>query len=111
MVDVSIQTKSTVNIQTDDADDDQEKTTHDEMEYLKMLVIRTVAPLQVSQSIAYRRALGSWSGLADLATFVESFWDSQRGGEAVFTASITCVGPWSVIIDSVDLERQVSSPQ
>lgn len=109
MIDISITTRSTTDAESNDSDNDgeDEETTRDEMEHLKMLVVPTVAPLQITQSIAYRRALGEWSGLADLVTFNDSYWDSKRGGEAVASASITCVGPWGVVIDSVELERQV----
>ncbi|KJA28858.1 hypothetical protein HYPSUDRAFT_33253 [Hypholoma sublateritium FD-334 SS-4] len=109
MIDISITTRSTTDPESNDDDGgeaEEEETTRDEMEHLKMLVVPTVAPLQVIQSVAYRRALGAWSGLADLTTFDDSYWDSKRGGEAVASASITCVGPWGVVIDSVELERQ-----
>lgn len=111
MIDISITTRSPTDAETqsNDDDDEEEETTRDEMEHLKMLVVPTVAPLQITQNVTYRRALGEWAGLADLETFDDSYWDSKRGGEAVANASITCAGPWGVVIDSVELERQVSA--
>ncbi|KAF9486045.1 hypothetical protein BDN70DRAFT_870556 [Pholiota conissans] len=104
MVDISIVTSPISD--TEDDTGDQEEALRDEMEHLKMLVVPTVAPIKVKQSVVYRHALGAWAGLADLRTFDESYWDNRRGGEAVATASLACVGPWSLRIESVELERR-----
>ncbi|KAF8963658.1 Gryzun, putative trafficking through golgi-domain-containing protein [Flammula alnicola] len=112
MVDVSIQTSTIVDDDDDSKEEEEEEeeihqaSTRDTMEHLKMLVIPTVNPIQVTQSVAYRRALDPWSGLADLQTFDESFWDHRRGGEALVTVSMACVGPSSLRIESVDLDRR-----
>lgn len=107
MVDVSILTSPISD--TEDETGGQEDL-HDEMEHLKMLVVPTVAPIKIEHSVSYRRTSGSWPGLADLRTFDESFWDNRRGGEAVATATMSCVGPWNLRIESVQLERQVRPP-
>jgi hypothetical protein len=107
MLDVSILTSP---VSDTEEETGGEEALHDEMEHLKMLVVPTVAPIKTAQSISYRHASGSWSGLADLQTFDESFWDNRRGGEAIATATMSCVGPWSLRIESVQLERQVRPP-
>lgn len=112
MIDVSIQTK-TIMPKSESArsvDDNGEKNgiSCDMMEHLNLLVVPTINPVDVSYSISYGRDTNSWSGLADLDTFEDSFWDSRRGGHAIITSSMTCVGPWSLLIENVDLERNVS---
>lgn len=115
MVDVSIQT-NTATLAAEDGQDENESEDEDEqdsvldtMEHLKMLVIPTVNPLQVTQTVSYRRNLDSWPGLADLETFDENFWDDSRGGEALVMATMSCVGPWTLKIQGVELDRRVSS--
>jgi hypothetical protein len=124
MVDVSVQTSTAVAVtksskedqnesddETGDGDGDEEDEkapVHDTMEHLNMLVIPTVNPLQVTQAVSYRRILDSWPGLADLETFDENFWDDRQAGEALIMATILCVGPWSLKVQSVELERRVS---
>lgn len=113
MVDISIQTNTATSAAEDSQDesesDDEQDSVLDTMEHLKMLVIPTVNPLQVTQTVSYRRNLNSWSGLADLETFDENFWNDGRGGEALITATMSCVGPWCLKIQHVELERRVSS--
>ena len=111
MVDVSIQTSTGTSVAEGDQDEtESEEGELDTMEHLQMLVIPTVNPLQVTQTVSYRRNLNSWSGLADLQTFDEDFWDDGRGSEAHVMATMSCVGPWSLRILNVELERQVRSP-
>jgi len=114
MVDVSIQTSTATSVAEGGLDETEieegeQDSALDTMEHLKMLVIPTVNPLQVTQTVSYRRNLNPWSGLADLETFDENFWDDGRGSEAHVMATMSCVGPWSLRILNVELERQVSS--
>jgi len=113
MVDVSIQTDTATTAAEDGQDEseseDEQDSVLDTMEHLKMLIIPTVNPLQVTQTVSYRRNLDSWSGLADLETFDEKNWDDGRGGEALVMATMSCVGPWSLTIQNVELERRVCS--
>ncbi|KDR75635.1 hypothetical protein GALMADRAFT_268205 [Galerina marginata CBS 339.88] len=118
MVDVSVQTR-TANSHKDDVEeeggdddkdddgdiDDQQGSVHDMMEHLKMLIVPTVNPIQASHDVTYRRSLDRWPGLADLQIFEESFWDIRRGDEALFNITMSCIGPWSLSIESVELER------
>ncbi|KAF8161338.1 Gryzun, putative trafficking through golgi-domain-containing protein [Crassisporium funariophilum] len=94
----------------DDDDDEEEEETsaNDTMEHLKMLVVPAVNPLKVTHDVVYRRALDPWSGLADLQTFDEAFWDNRRGGEALVTTTIACAGPSSLNVQSLKLERRDS---
>ncbi|KAJ3501987.1 hypothetical protein NLJ89_g9091 [Agrocybe chaxingu] len=116
MVDVSIQTR-TVSLTSDKDEDDQEDEeedeesqaptkTHDTMEHLKMLVVPTVNPISVVHDVAYKRSLTPWTGLADLQTFDETFWDDRQGGQALLSATMTCAGPWSLNIESLELQRK-----
>uniref|UniRef100_A0A8H7Y8D4 Trafficking protein particle complex subunit 11 domain-containing protein n=1 Tax=Psilocybe cubensis TaxID=181762 RepID=A0A8H7Y8D4_PSICU len=121
VVDVSVQTRTKIALKTpddereDDGDNDGPETEADDegrtdsrndtMEHLKLLVVPTVKAIQITNNVVYRRALDPWSGLADLRTFDESFWDSRQGGEALVNFVMTCAGPWSIIIQRIELER------
>ncbi|KAF8911521.1 Gryzun, putative trafficking through golgi-domain-containing protein [Gymnopilus junonius] len=111
MVDISVQTRTVSRklegIQEEDngKNDEQQHHAHDMMEHLKMFTIPTVEPIQVTHDVSYRRSLKSWSGPADLQTFEESFWDDRKGGEALINVLMSCVGPWSLNIESVEFER------
>lgn len=117
VVDVSIQTKAVipkgddVGSVDDDADseegDDEDVISRDMMEHLSLLVVPTINPVDVSFSISYERDTSPWAGLTDLATFEDSFWDCRRGGNAIVTLTLTCVGPWNLLIENIDLERKV----
>ncbi|KAF9529733.1 glutathione transferase omega-1 [Crepidotus variabilis] len=121
VVDVSIQTTTIApEDDTDDEDSEDEGEADDEqevddeerasaldtMEHLKLLVVPTVSPIKATSSIAYRRSTESWAGLADLSTFDDTFWDSRRGGEALVTFTLTCVGPWSLVIENMEMEKK-----
>jgi hypothetical protein len=118
VVDVSIQTKAVIPKGDDDVggvDDDadseegdDEDVISDTMEHLSLLVVPTINPVDVSYSISYGRDTSSWAGLTDLATFEDTFWDCRRGGHAIVTVTMTCVGPWNLLIENIDLERKVS---
>jgi len=119
-VDVSVQTRTIApKPEHEDEDDDEEgddeeeeeetATADDTMEHLKLLVVPTVNPIQASHDVTYRRGLDPWAGLADLATFEESTWDNSRGGDALISVTMACVGPWSLMIESMELEKKVST--
>ena len=93
----------------DDEDFDGETSSDDSMEHLHMIVIPTTNPLKLSHSVVYRHALDPWAGLANLETFDQAFWDDRRGGQAHVTATLSCVGPSSLNIESLRLERLVSA--
>lgn len=121
MIDISIQSRTTIagkpeidqaedhEDDEDDEDNNGETSSHDSMEHLHMIVIPTTNPFKLTHSVAYRHALDPWSGLANLETFDEAFWDDRRGGEALVTARLSCVGPSSLNIESLRLERRVSA--
>ena len=121
MIDISIQSRTVIagkhesdhagdlEDDEDDEDFDGETSSHDSMEHLHMIVIPTTNPFKLSHSVVYRHALDSWPGLANLETFDQTFWDYRRGGQALVTATLSCVGPSSLNIESLRLERQVSA--
>ena len=118
MIDISIQSRTVISgnngsdhagDREDDEDFDGETSSHDSMEHLHMIVIPTTNPFKLSHSVVYRPALEPWPGLANLETFDKTFWDDRRGGQALVTATLSCVGPSSLIIESLRLERQVSA--
>lgn len=125
VVDVSVQTRTKIpqTKEDEDKEDDGENdgpereeddeshpnSGNDMMEHLKLLVVPTVKAIQVTNDVVYRRALDPWSGLADLKTFDESFWDTRQGGEALVNIVMTCVGPWGLNVESIELGRLVSS--
>ena len=123
MIDISIQSRTmtagkhesdqaTEDQEEDEDDNDGETSSHDTMEHLHMIVIPTMNPFKLTHNVTYSRALDTWSGLANLETFDEAFWDDRKGGEALVTAMLSCVGPSSLNIESLRLERQVgAAPQ
>ena len=119
MIDISIQSRAADKQESDHAGDreddeddedfDGESSSDDSMEHLHMIVIPTMSPFKLGHSVVYRHALDPWAGLADLETFDQTFWDDRRGGQAVVTATLSCVGPSSLNIENLRLERQVSA--
>ena len=122
MIDISIQSRTCIagkhegdqasenqGDDEDDEDNDSETPLHDSMEHLHMIVIPTTNPFKLTHSAAYRHALDTWPGLASLETFDETFWDDKRGGEALVSTTLSCVGLSSLNIESMRLERQVSA--
>ena len=118
MIDISIQSRTVIagkyesdhaGDQEDDEDFDGKSSSHDSMEHLHMIVIPTANPFKLSHSVVYRHALDPWPGLANLETFGQTFWDDRRGGQALVAATLSCIGPSSLNIESLRLERQVSA--
>lgn len=103
VVDVSIQTKTVSSESQDNVAGED-----DAMEHLKLLIIPTVNPIEVTHGILYRRTLDSWAGLANLATFEDSYWDNRRGSEATVTLTMRCVGRWGLLIENIELEKKAS---
>ncbi|RDB24899.1 Trafficking protein particle complex subunit 11 [Hypsizygus marmoreus] len=101
VVDISIQSRT-----LGSAADPENFELHDTTETLRTVVVSTVEPLKVTQTIVYRQGLGEWPGLADLRTFDGDFWDHNQAGEAVVNTRIECVGPFALEVESIRLERQ-----
>lgn len=118
MIDISIQSRTAIadkhdsdqaeDQEDEDEDNDGKTSSHDSMEHLHMIVVPTTNPFKLTHSVTYRHALDPWPGLANLETFDEGFWDDRRGGEALVTATLSSVGPSSLNIESLRLERRVS---
>lgn len=103
VIDISIQSRSTSpDVPSDDPD------LQDITETLRTLVVPTLDPLKVTQTVVYMRGLVEWPGPADLRTFDGDFWDDRKAGEALINTRIECTGPSSMEIESVRLLRQVS---
>ncbi|KAG5645413.1 hypothetical protein DXG03_006237 [Asterophora parasitica] len=103
VIDISIQSRP-----AGAAVDPGETELQDLTETLRTLVIPTVEPFKVSQTISYTRGLAKWKGLADLDTFDGNVWNHSRTSEALVRTSIECAGPSTVHVESVTLERQAS---
>ncbi|KAG6866197.1 hypothetical protein C0991_007222 [Blastosporella zonata] len=103
VVDISVQSRAPNSVPDPAAPelDDMTETT-------KMLVVSTVDPLKIVQTISYRRGLDSWPGLADLNTFDGERWNPIMTSEALVHSVIKCTGPSSLQVESVTLERQES---
>lgn len=103
MVDISVQSRYAAS--EDPSPENVEL--HDITETLQTLVVPTVDPINVKWGVVYRRSLGERPGPADLRTFEGDFWDDGDGGEAVVDLEMQCVGPWSLEVENIVLERQV----
>jgi hypothetical protein len=77
-------------------------------ELLETLVVPTVHPFKMEQRISYKRTSKASRGLLDMETFGNDYWDDSDGGQAVITTSLSCVGPWSTMVESCKLVRKVT---
>ncbi|KAF8070400.1 Foie gras liver health family 1-domain-containing protein [Lyophyllum atratum] len=102
VVDISIQSRP-INAVNDVTNPELQDMT----ETLRTLVIPTIDPLKVTQTISYTRGLAEWPGLADLKTFDGDLWNNSRTNEALVTTRIECAGPSALQVGSVKLERHV----
>lgn len=102
ILDISVQSRPTSPGTHTDNTEFQDVT-----ETLRTLVIPTVDPIKVTQTILYMQAAGEWLGLADLKTFDGDFWDNRKTGEALVHSRIECAGPSGIEIESVELVRKV----
>jgi hypothetical protein len=85
-------------------------TLHDTSEMLETLVVPTVDPFKLEQTVTYRRTTRPTPGLLDLSTFEGDYWDDVDGGEAVINTSFSCAGPWGVKVEQCKLLRKVIGP-
>jgi len=108
MVDVSIQTKTVSSESQDNEAWEDGGEDGDAMEHLNLLVVPTVNPIEVTHGILYRRTLDPWAGLANLATFEDSYSDNRRGSEATVTLTMSCVGRWGLLIENIEFEKKAS---
>jgi hypothetical protein len=88
---------------------DSQSYPSDTSEALQTLTVPTVNPITVSYNVTYKRALAEQPGLANLTTFDGEFWDDADGGEALVSARMEIMGPYSLNVESVKLIRHVSS--
>ncbi|KAG5634547.1 hypothetical protein H0H81_001556 [Sphagnurus paluster] len=104
VIDLSIQSRSTDTVIDSTS---AERDLQDITETLRTLVVATVDPIKVTQSVAYKGGLVEWPGLANLNTFNGDVWDHSRTSEALVNTRIECAGPSALRMESIKLERQV----
>ncbi|KAG6813748.1 hypothetical protein H0H92_007700 [Tricholoma furcatifolium] len=102
VVDMSIQSRATPSIAVESA----ESETGDITETTRVLVVPTVDPFKVVQTISYRRSLDPWPGLANLGTFDGDKWNPIRTCEALINTRIECVGPSPVQVEAITFEKR-----
>ncbi|KAJ7209783.1 Gryzun, putative trafficking through golgi-domain-containing protein [Mycena pura] len=100
MVDISIRSTAVVDVPPESPE------LQDMTETLQTLVVPTSEAIKVNFNVVYRWPLAARAGTADLRTYEHDFWDDSDGGQAVITAQMECVGPWSLEVESVKLVRQ-----
>jgi trafficking protein particle complex subunit 11 len=112
-IDISIQSRtvipsppSTITSVTPDSPT-QSSLPHDTNETLQTLVIPTVHAFKIDHAVTYRRSLHQRIGVSDLRTFDCDHWDDGIGGEALITSTLRCLGPWSLRLENIKLERKV----
>ena len=77
----------------------------DTTEALRTLVIPTLEPIKVEQTVKYKRSTKPLAGLGDLDTFEDEYWDDA--GEAHVATTMTCAGQSGISVESVKLVREV----
>jgi hypothetical protein len=87
---------------------DSQSYPSDTNEALQTLTVPTLAPITILYDVGYRRALTKRPGPADLALYDSEFWDDREGGEALISAKMEVMGPYSLDILGVKLIRHVS---
>lgn len=103
VLDISVQTRIPEVIA-----EDQEHRVNDVTETLQTIVVPTLEAFQVMQEVTYQHSLKGWGGLADLASYDEDYEDEGRGAEAMVMTDVSIAGPWSVYVEHIGLEDEVS---
>ncbi|KAG6879137.1 hypothetical protein C0992_004954 [Termitomyces sp. T32_za158] len=101
VIDISIQSRPQNSIV-----DSTEPELDDMTETTRLLVVPTVDPLKVVQSVSYRHGMEAWPGLGDLDTFDGDKWNPARTSEALVTTKIECTGPSRLQVESVTYEGE-----
>ncbi|KAG5731761.1 UPF0636 like protein [Termitomyces sp. T112] len=101
VIDISIQSRP-----PESTADPVEPELDDMTETTRLLIVPTVDPFKVVQSVSYRRGLEAWPGLADLDTFDGDKWNCTRTSEALVSTRIECAGPWPLQVEDVIFERK-----
>lgn len=111
ILDISIQSRSISKllVPTSPVSPDGPAYPSDTSEALQTLIVPTANPIRVSYDLAYRRALAERPGLANLTAFESDYWNDGEGGEAIVTARLETVGPWSLEVLDMKLLRHVCS--
>lgn len=102
IIDISVQSRRT----SSEANqlDDQE----DISETLRTLTVPTVDSFEITQAIDYVQDSGTWPELADLKAYdSDDLWDQWRAGEALVKTMVESVGPSTLMVERVTMEREV----
>ncbi|KAI9511510.1 Gryzun, putative trafficking through golgi-domain-containing protein [Russula earlei] len=78
----------------------------DTSEVLRTLLVPTVSSMKIEYAVGYFHSRGPLSGLTDLRTYENDYWDDGEGGEALVRARMVCMGPWGVSVETVRLVRK-----
>ncbi len=81
----------------------------DRTETLRTIAIMAIQAFTVVHAASYRRPTRPQPGLADLETFDGGKRDEASAVEAVVTSTLTVAAPSGVVIDSMVLQRKVST--
>jgi hypothetical protein len=112
IIDISIQSRTMQKLSPSSSGSrspDSQSYPSDTSEALQTLTVPIVNPITISYDVGYRRGLAERPGLANLASFDGEFWDDREGGEALVSARMETMGPFSLHIESVKLIRQVNN--
>lgn len=97
VLDVSTQSRS-----ADERTESEENTDESDItEVLETLVVPVVAAFTTSSELTYRASLAPITPLVDLASFEPDYW--HGGGECIINTRIECVGPWRMLVESINL--------
>ncbi|KAF8633400.1 hypothetical protein AX17_004571 [Amanita inopinata Kibby_2008] len=89
----------------DPASEESGLSEDDTTETLHTVVVPTVDPFKISHDIVYKRSSREWPGLVDLKMLESDYWD-DRGGEAIVDVRVETLGPWSIEVEGIALERE-----
>lgn len=109
IIDISVRSRYLGLMTPSEEEDTSNAELHDISEILQTISIPTVEGIKVDYDVVYRRSLRDAVGLSDLRRYEEEFWDDEGGGEALVHFKLECMGPWSLELESVVLERQVTT--
>ena len=102
IIDISVQSRRP------NSEVNQLNVQEDITETLRTLTVPTVDPFEITQAIEYIQDSGTWPELADLKTCdSDDLLDKWKAGEALVKTTMEPVGPWTLMIERVTMERGV----
>lgn len=107
VLDISVQTR----IPEDSSfpgKEDQDNQAHDATEKLQTITVPTLEAFKVAQEITFQHNLKEWGTITDLSGYSEDYVDDGRGTEATVVTDVSIAGPWSVYVEYIEFEDEVS---